>query len=67
MTGLSAIGGDEMPVGYAFVERVVDDDMAVGHGWNHAHLMAYEDDGGVWCYVGDDAVDVFLEVLVDVA
>ncbi len=32
MTGLSAIGGDEMPVGYAFVERVVDYDMAVGHG-----------------------------------
>ena len=29
--------------------------------------MAYEDDGGVWCYVGDDAVDVLLEVLVDVA
>ena len=54
-------------LGHAFVECVVDNDVPVCHTCNLRHFVAYEHNRCRRCHIGDDAVEVLLEVFVEIA
>lgn len=50
----------------ALVEGLVDDDVAVGHSRYYAHFVRHEDYGGLPRRLFYDAIEVTLELLVDI-
>lgn len=64
---VGAVVEGEVVGGGAVGDGAVDDEVAVGHGGDSGHFVADEHGGAVGCELGEQAVDVRFEVLVDVA
>lgn len=55
-----------MPGSGTLAQSAINYDMAVSHACNLTHLVAHEHYGGVALQIGDYAVEMLLEMLVEI-